>query len=182
MFWEIIREKSILYVPVLFVHVKLHRSLHFPWPLRTCIHHFQLRVGQKAPFVYPPVAYYCHCGTHPCISICLLSTTTPTHDNKWTMVLSDVSEWFICKTKPFSYYWQQMPYLAPLVVNILYLYLHCPDLTPPGGRPDLHAHSFPNWALNPDKGRWKKGEKRKQNLIFMVNWEVTGGNISGAFE
>lgn len=52
----------------------------------------------------------------------------------------------------------------------------CSDLTQlPLGIPDLHAHSFPNWALNPGKERWKKKERRKQNLIFMVNWEVTVG-------
>lgn len=47
----------------------------------------------------------------------------------------------------------------------------------PLGSPDLHAHGFPNWALNPGKEIWKKkrGRERKQNLIFMVNWEVTVG-------
>lgn len=55
----------------------------------------------------------------------------------------------------------------------------CSALTQlPLGSPDLHAHSFPNWALNPGKERRKKRERRKQNLIFMVNWEVTVGPIS----
>lgn len=51
-----------------------------------------------------------------------------------------------------------------------------PDLTPLSG-PDLHAQSFPNGAVNPakeDGGGKKKG--RKENLIFMLNWEVTVGH------
>lgn len=45
----------------------------------------------------------------------------------------------------------------------------------PLGGPDLHAHSFPNWALNPGKESWIKREGQKQNLIFMLNWEATVG-------
>lgn len=115
-----------------FVWKKLHQSVYLLWLPQTYSHHFTSeRRRRHLPFVLlsPTVVTS---PSHSCISIWLLTTTTPTHDKKWTMGLSDASVWFICKTKTFFMLLTGCPSWPPLVVNILYLYLLGPDSTPPG--------------------------------------------------
>lgn len=81
-----------------------------PW-LRLFSHHFNSEQQRKTAFARPPVNLL-----RSCISTGPLPKTTPTHDNKWTMRLSDASVWFICKTKTFH---------AP--------HSRCPSWSPSGG-------------------------------------------------
>lgn len=77
-----------------------------------------------------------------------------------------VSEWFICKTKTFHIADRGCPSWHPLLVNTLYLYLLCPHSAPLGG-PDLNSQ-LSELSTQPRQRKMKK-ERRKQNLIFMVN-------------
>lgn len=167
-FWGIIRKKSMPCIPVLFASLCLEEAAPVSVPPLGATDvqpPFQLRAAQKAPFVSPPVILLLFLS-HSCISICLLTTTTPTHDNKWTMGLSDASAWFICKTKTFhATCW--MPFLAPPGGEHIVPVPARPRLNSPLGGPDLHAHSFPNWALNPSKKRWgKKREKETKSYFY----------------
>lgn len=55
----------------------------------------------------------------------------------------------------------------------------CSDLTQlPLGIPDLHAHSFPNWALNPGKERWKKKREKETKSYFYGKLRSDCGAIS----
>lgn len=71
---------------------------------------------------YLLVADHCPRATHPHISICLFTKTTPTDDNTGTIGPS-VTVRFICKTKNTFRISRCSPGPVPLLVNTLYLYL-----------------------------------------------------------
>lgn len=48
----------------------------------------------------------------------------------------------------------------------------------PLGGPDLHAHSFPNWALNPGKESWKKKRGKETKSYFYGKLRSDCGAIS----
>lgn len=78
--------------------------------------------GAEDTSAYLPVADHCPRATHPHISICLLTKTTPTDDNTGTIVQS-VTVCFICKTKTTFRISRCSPGPVPLLVNTLYPYL-----------------------------------------------------------
>lgn len=86
------------------------------------------------------------------------------------MGLSDASEQFICKTKTLHIAHSRGPSCSP-PWWWTQCTCTCSALTQlPLGGPDLHAHSFPNWALNPGKerrgGKKKKGREKETKSYF----------------